>query len=150
MDGGWAENADAVRNVIAQHGNHVDAWIISHTHSDHVGAFNEIYANPQGITIDMIYDNGTDYDFVMEKGEPYDGQGTAPLHTYHELTKNDPKVVHLKRDERLDICGLDVQVFNSFDDIVKANVGEQCDYQNNGSLCLRFTNVQDSFCIPGI
>ena len=45
IDGGWAENAPALRKVIAQNGNHVDAWFISHTHSDHVGAFNVIYAD---------------------------------------------------------------------------------------------------------
>lgn len=79
IDGGWAENADAVRKVISEHGNHVDAWFISHTHSDHVGAFNEIYSNLQGIKIDYIYDNGYDYEFLMDAGEPWDGNGLAPL-----------------------------------------------------------------------
>lgn len=68
IDGGWAENALALRKVIAQNGNHVDAWFISHTHSDHVGAFNVIYADPQGVTIDKIYDNGYDYEFIKEAG----------------------------------------------------------------------------------
>ena len=29
IDGGWAENEDALRRIIAEHGNTVDAWIIS-------------------------------------------------------------------------------------------------------------------------
>lgn len=149
IDGGWAENAENVRDVIAKHDNHVDAWIISHMHSDHVGAFNVIYADPQGITIDAIYDNGTDYEFIMEQGEPYDGQGTAPLQTYHELTVDNPKVVHLSRDDKLVICDLDVQVFNAFDDVVKEHVGESRDYQNDGALCLRFTNNEESFLYTG-
>ncbi len=64
IDGGWADNAAAVREVIAAHGNHVNAWILSHPHQDHAGAFNQIYASPDGITIDAVYDNGFDYDFI--------------------------------------------------------------------------------------
>ena len=37
IDGGWADNESAVREVIAEHGNKVDAWIISHPHKDHAG-----------------------------------------------------------------------------------------------------------------
>ena len=149
IDGGWAENAPELRNVIAKYGNHVDAWIISHMHSDHVGAFNTIYADPQGITIDAIYDNGTDYDFIMSVGEPYDGQGVGPLQTYHELTKDDGRVIHLQRNEELEICGLKVHVYNAFDDVVKEHVGQDKDYQNDGSLCLKFTNVSESFLYTG-
>lgn len=54
IDGGWAGNADAVRKVIAKHNNTVDAWIISHPHQDHAGAFNVIYANPGDITIKIF------------------------------------------------------------------------------------------------
>ena len=79
IDGGWAENAPAIRKIIKKNGNHVDAWFISHTHSDHVGAFNVIYADPQGVTIDRIYDNGYDYEFIKEAGEPYDSMGLEPL-----------------------------------------------------------------------
>lgn len=36
VDGGFEGNADAVRNVIKQHNNHVTAWIITHPHPDHL------------------------------------------------------------------------------------------------------------------
>ena len=50
----------------------MDAWIISHPHRDHAGAFNEIMADPGDIVVKQIYDNGFDYDFIMAAGEPYD------------------------------------------------------------------------------
>ena len=34
IDGGWADNASAVREVITAHGNHVNAWILSHPHQE--------------------------------------------------------------------------------------------------------------------
>ena len=149
IDGGWAENVPALRKVIAQNGNHVDAWFISHTHSDHVGAFNVIYADPQGVTIDRIYDNGYDYEFIKEAGEPYDSMGLEPLETFHNLTKDADNIIHLRRDEELEVCGLRIHVYNAFDDIVKQNVGPDLDYQNDGSLCMKITNQEESFLYTG-
>ncbi len=48
IDGGWDTNADALREILASLGNHVDTWILTHPHKDHIGAFNVIYPDPQG------------------------------------------------------------------------------------------------------
>lgn len=132
IDGGWAENADAVRKVIKKHGNTVDAWILSHPHRDHAGAFNKIYADLQGITIKQIYDNGFDYDFIEAVGEPYDD--ITIMENYVALTKDAANITHLKRGDILDICGLKFSILNAYDEIVLANVGTEKDYQNNASL----------------
>ena len=147
IDGGWAGNADAVRKVIAGHNNTVDAWIISHPHQDHAGAFNVIYADPGDITIRNIYDNGFDYDFIETAGEPYDD--ITVMETFHALTKDDPDVTHLKRGDVLTLCdGLTLSVFNAWDDNVLSNVGDEKDYQNNASLLFKISGTQDSmlFC----
>ena len=54
IDGGWDSEADTVREVISQYNNHVSAWIITHPHPDHAGAFNVIAAEPGDIVIDEI------------------------------------------------------------------------------------------------
>ena len=122
IDGGWADNASAVREVIAAHGNHVNAWILSHPHQDHAGAFNQIYAAPDGITIDAVYDNGFDYDFIEAAGEPYDD--ITVMETYHTLTRDASNVTHLHRGDVLSICGLTFSVLNAYDDTVLQNVGD--------------------------
>lgn len=146
IDGGWAENEQAVRNIIAEHGNHVDAWIISHPHKDHAGAFNAIYADPDGITIDTIYDNGFDYDFIESVGEPYDD--ITVMETFYALTKDASNVIHLKRGDSLDLCGLTLSVYNAYDDIVLYTVGDEKDYQNNASLLFKLSSKNSSilFC----
>lgn len=146
VDGGWAENADALRKIIAGHGNHVNAWIISHPHRDHAGAFNVIYADPQGITIDAIYDNGFDYDFIESVGEPYDD--ITVMETYYALTKDAGNVTHLKRGDELALCGLTLSVYNAYDDIVLNTVGDEKDYQNNASLLFKLSSENSSilFC----
>ena len=146
IDGGWAENSDAVRSVIAEHGNVVDAWIISHPHQDHAGAFNEIYANPGDITIRAIYDNGFDYDFIEASGEPYDD--ITVMETYHALTEGADNLTHLKRGDSLSLCGLTLDVYNAYDDIVLTSVGDEKDYQNNASLLFKISSENSSmlFC----
>lgn len=143
IDGGWIGNADNLRKIIATHDNHVNAWIISHPHRDHAGAFNTIYSDLQGITIDTIYDNDYDYAFIESVGEPYDD--ITILENFYALTANAENLVHLKRGDETNICGLTFHIYNAFDDIVKANVGDEGDYQNNASLCMKITNKNESF-----
>ncbi len=45
VDGGWTEDADFVRQTIKEMGGKVDAWILTHPHQDHIGAFNAIYSD---------------------------------------------------------------------------------------------------------
>lgn len=146
IDGGWAQNADTVRKVIKKYGGTVNAWIISHPHRDHAGAFNQICADPDGITIEQIYDNGFDYDFIESVGEPYDD--ITVMEEYYALTKDAENVTHLKRGDVFSACGLTFSVLNAYDDVVLNNVGGEKDYQNNASLLLRVDSAHSSmlFC----
>ena len=47
LDGGTADDAPFLRGFIAALGNHVDKWIVSHPHADHMGARTEILKAPQ-------------------------------------------------------------------------------------------------------
>ncbi len=55
VDGGWVDHADEVKNVIWKLGDHVNAWLLTHPHEDHIGAFCEIYENPGSMKIDQVY-----------------------------------------------------------------------------------------------
>lgn len=55
IDGGYETDAWMLREKIKQLGGHVDAWILTHPHADHIGAFYDIYKNPDGIIIDHVY-----------------------------------------------------------------------------------------------
>lgn len=146
IDGGWEANETAVREVIAGHDNHVDAWIISHPHKDHAGAFNAVMKNPGEIVVEQIYDNGFDYDFIMAVGEPYDD--ITVMQDYYALTGDLPNVTHLKRGDELTICGLTFSIYNAYDDIVLSTVGDEQDYQNNASLLFKVSSKNNSilFC----
>lgn len=146
IDGGWREDEAFVRQIIAENHNKVDAWIITHPHRDHAGAFDAIYSNLQGIQINTIYDNDFDYDFIEAAGEPYDD--ITIMEDYYSMTKNATNIVHLKRGDTVDLCGLKMSVLNAFDDVVISNVGTEKDYQNNAALLLLIESENKSmlFC----
>ena len=55
MDGGLEEEEPYLRGFLAALGNKVDAWFISHPHSDHMATLNNILQDPGDITIKKIY-----------------------------------------------------------------------------------------------
>lgn len=61
IDGGLPEDAPHLREELAKKGNHVNAWFITHPHSDHAGAFAQIVEEGlNGITVDAVMYNFTD------------------------------------------------------------------------------------------
>ena len=54
IDGGNIGDAEEVEKYILDHGGEVEAWFITHIHTDHVGAFTQIIQNPD-ITIHHVY-----------------------------------------------------------------------------------------------
>lgn len=68
VDGGWTDNTDYVLNQIKQKGGHVQAWLITHPDSDHVGALADIlYKHAGEITIDGIYYSFLEDSWYAEK-----------------------------------------------------------------------------------
>lgn len=56
IDGGVEEDAAHLIQSLMARGGHVDTWLITHPHSDHVGALNYILSHPEcGITVDNLY-----------------------------------------------------------------------------------------------
>lgn len=55
MDGGMNTDALKLKEYIKSHGNVVDAWFLSHPHSDHVGAISQILEDGNGPEIKTIY-----------------------------------------------------------------------------------------------
>ena len=66
IDGGTAGDAPYLRGFLAALGNNVQAWFITHPHSDHVGALGEILPHPQGLKIGTIYASMPDSDWVVK------------------------------------------------------------------------------------
>ena len=85
VDGGRAWQSIELTNTIKKFGGHVDAWIITHAHDDHMGVLASILEaewDKSEITIDKIYLGKIDEKAV-------DGQGirTEAFHYFMDNIK---------------------------------------------------------------
>lgn len=141
VDGGWAEDAEYVRSAIALFGNKVDAWILTHPHADHIGAFNEIYSDLQGIEIDKIY--------TVDMASPEDCIAVASwdkVDAYRDfLALEIPELEYVALGDKLTICDLKFEILSAYGKHVKKL---SRDYINDGSMMFKVTGKKESmlFC----
>lgn len=143
IDGGTTGNSTYVRQVINENGGKVDVWFLTHPHPDHIGAFNEIYADPQGITIKQIYDTPMDLQYYDSVDYAWDG--IEYYKRYLQLTVNVPNVSHLYVGDVLHLEDFQVKVLNSYNDELKYI---SKDIGNDAGLMLKFSGKKDTllFC----
>ncbi len=134
IDGGWSYEADVVRSVIAEHDNHVSAWIITHPHPDHAGAFNVIYQDLQGIVVDTIYTVDVNYDRYAETATASDQYFVCETFRSVISGLNNVAVVH--ENDEFSVLGLDFKVLHAWDENVDALSSALC---NNGSMVFTVT-----------
>jgi len=91
MDGGVKEETIYLRGFLAALGNKVDVWFVSHPHSDHVGALNEILKAPGELKIGKICHSGFSPAFCGS--EPESKAGTDEF--YQNLKKSGIPVVNI-------------------------------------------------------
>ena len=133
IDGGDAQNEDQVRQAIADNGGIVDAWILTHYHQDHIGAFNEIYADPQGIQIDALYVTPLDAETFYPLAQEWDD--VEYFDRFMELTADADNINYVCRDQMLQFSDeLTIKFYNAFDSIVAGNSG---DVPNDDSLVFK-------------
>lgn len=129
IDGGYDTNADNVRAVIAEHGNHVSAWIITHPHPDHTMAFNAIMSNPGEIVVDNIYTIAVNYDRYRETAQDYDRFDV--YETFLNITNGLSNVTYLKENDEVNLLGLRMKVLHVWDEHTD---GLEVNALNNGSM----------------
>lgn len=143
IDGGTENNADYVRQVIAENGEHVDAWILTHPHFDHIGAFVRIFTE-DGVEVDAIYDNGMDYKFYQAVAQEWDV--IATYEAYLALTEGWQEITSLKAGDTLSFDNLTLTFFNSYYEGIE-QIAE--DIPNNGSLVFKAETPDRSMLFVG-
>lgn len=145
IDGGHTTDAEEVRTVIREHGDHVAAWILTHPHPDHVGAFNEIMKNDENheITIDNIYSVKYNYERYKETAQSYDDFDTCTV--LDEILKKQSNVTWLQAGDTFNLIGLQAEVFSAWDETTDQFPDHLC---NLGSLMFKVSGREKSmlFC----
>jgi beta-lactamase superfamily II metal-dependent hydrolase len=68
VDGGTKGDAGEFKRLICQYGSHIDLWILTHPHSDHMGVFWELVEHPTDITVDCICYSLAEENFIAVEG----------------------------------------------------------------------------------
>ena len=142
IDGGWPENTSRVKEIIDSNGGHVAAWFLTHYHNDHASAFNALWQEYKD-EIDVVYCTPLIWKEFEPTAQAWDSPET--FSTFLSITEGDEKVIRLNRGDRLEVAGLEVTVFNAYDDLVR----KYDDIANNCSLILKFSASEQSVLFLG-
>ena len=142
IDSGNAGNAAYVVEVIEAKGQHMDAWILTHPHPDHVGAFNEAWKLLED-DVDRVYTIEMDYAAYQAKAQEWDG--FEVYEQFLELMDGSDKLIYVHTGDSFEICGLSCEVLSAYDASVDQITRDLC---NDGSMMFKLTNHEESmlFC----
>lgn len=141
IDGGWTEDAAFVREIINELGGNVDAWILTHPHQDHIGAFNALYPELAEITVNKVY--------TVDMATPEECLEVASwdsVDAYRDFLSLDiENLIYVYAGDKIDICGLTFEILSTYDENVAAL---SRDYLNDGSMMFKVTNYEETmlFC----
>ena len=113
VDSGLPGDAEHLKQVLRERGGHVDAWLITHPHSDHVGALIGILNDPaSGITIDSVYYNFAPIEWYWAN-EEYRAQMVVDCMA--ALSSLSPSVNHpnIQKGDVIDVDDVRITVMNS-------------------------------------
>lgn len=142
VDGGYGYEAPLLRKVIAQYNDHVDAWILTHPHPDHMTAFLDIYEDPQGIVIDRIYAVQMPDLETLQSNASWDDYST--LERFWEIGV--PEAEYPQKGDTLELFGgLTMEILSVYNEGVDELSN---DLMNDGSMMFRIRGGRDSmlFC----
>ena len=146
IDGGSssASNVKKVKDVIGRHDNHVDAWIITHPHPDHVNAFNQIMGDKNcKVSIGKIYTVKYNYSRYKETAQAFDKFESCEK--FDSIIGKMNNVKYVKAGSSFKVNGLKFKVFNAWDSDTDKFSVNLC---NLGSMMFKVSGKKTSmlFC----
>ncbi len=142
VDGGCSYEVSRLREIIAQYGNCVEAWILTHPHSDHISAFMDIYDDPQGIEIHHVYAAQFPDEDRMKENASWDNYEALERFRSMEISQ----LEYVSEGDTLDLLGgLKAEILSAYSDTVDERSN---DLMNDGSVMFRIQGSRDSmlFC----
>jgi len=140
IDGGMACDGDYLKRFIADRGNHVDSWFITHPHEDHIDALTWILSNPGDLEIDSIYASFPSVEWIQqhEKGT------THSLTNFIAALENAGRsYIDVEQGAIFDIDEIHIEILSV------ENPGITLNAVNNSSLVMRFSDPAKSILFTG-
>lgn len=145
IDGGtWADGVQLDAFLKENANGHVDAWIFTHPHQDHLGAFYRIFQENRAITVDKIYHCFPSVQELVEYGHRNEGE-TQMWYSVNAIFKYDfeNKVQVVQPNDTIFIDEIKITVLRVYNPSMTAN------FVNNSSVVYRLENENASFLLLG-
>ncbi|HPO17269.1 MAG TPA: MBL fold metallo-hydrolase [Candidatus Hydrogenedentes bacterium] len=136
IDGGTSGDAPYLRDFLKKQGGAVEAWFITHPHSDHCNALVEILKDLQGLTIGSIYASLPESAWIEEVADPSEKKTYADLMA--ALSRAQCSVSGLELGEKLVIDGIHIRILGIKNPEIKVNP------INNSCVVMRVSDKQKS------
>lgn len=141
IDGGNTCDADYLCSYIKKFGGKVDAWFLTHAHSDHINALSSLLErHSDEVTIDGVYFNFPSDDY-LKAAEPDGFVHVEKL--YSELAEHKLRTITLHKGDSFKFGALYFKVLLEPDESIKRNE------VNNSSVVLRIEASDRSLLILG-
>jgi beta-lactamase superfamily II metal-dependent hydrolase len=141
IDGGNAGDAGYLKDFIRQRGNVVDAWFISHMHSDHLDALCKVLAEPDGMEIKTIYADHPDADWM--RAHTSENEVATVERFVNALSKAKRDAKPLRLGDVIEIDGIRMEVLAGWNPEITQNA------INNSSVVLRMSDAAKSVLFLG-
>ena len=113
VDGGTENETEHLKQAILKRGGRVSAWLVTHPHSDHVGAMTKILNDENsGITVDAVYYHYLPIEWY-QANEAY--RADMVSQNLAALSKLSPSVNHpnIQKGDVIDVDDVRITVMNS-------------------------------------
>lgn len=141
IDGGTTDDAEQLEKYIVDNGNKVDAWFITHPHSDHAGAF-EIISQNENIDIEKIYMSVNDKQWYI-KNEPSRQEDIEMFFPVIEQEKIKEKIIEPQINDTIKIDNVTAKILGTKNPEITTNA------INNSSMVIKFTVNQKNILFLG-
>ncbi len=138
IDGGRGGNNEKLLELIGQHNNHIDAWILTSPQREHIGAFNKIVSENEHLVIDKIYTIDVNYEMYSKKAKEY--EHIEYYEEYRNLTKNMDNIVFVYEGDVIDLCGLEMEIINAWSEDTDS---ENTMLAKRGAMAFSIKNKED-------
>ncbi|MDD3253505.1 MAG: MBL fold metallo-hydrolase [Lachnospiraceae bacterium] len=115
IDGGRWEDADHLAEAIRARGGHVSAWLLTHTHTDHVGALLNLLGQEEagtdtGITVDRYYYNFAPVEWYAVHDEAELGTADSIIRALNAQPQEKLDIV--KKGDLITVDDVQIEVLN--------------------------------------
>ena len=130
VDGGYASDAENLRDHLMDAGGHVDLWFITHPHEDHMEALATILGDPKGITVDKVIYSRVQDSFL--DCEPQSGDNARRYYRVLDECMDGTDFLNIHTvGERFDIDGIGIMILS----VADMSISRRC--FNNQSMVIR-------------